>query len=138
MMDWDECKLKNFVKLSSVDENLIKSLILQSQKKLITDKFSPLNKDTASTKVSNNYDSLREILEAIAIQKGFKIYNHDCFSAFLKEIIRLEKESFEFDNLRRIRNSINYYGKDLGIEEARDLILKINELRNKLIKMFLK
>ena len=49
-----------------------------------------------------------------------------------------EKESFEFDNLRRIRNSINYYGKDLGIEEARDLILKINELRNKLIKMFLK
>ena len=134
-MNWEECRIKNFVKETKTDEQLINSLLHQSTKKLITDKFSPLNKDTASTKFSNNYDSLREVLEALAIRRGFKIYNHDCFSGFLKEIMKLEKESFDFDKLRRIRNSINYYGKDVSLEEAEKLINEINILREKLIGM---
>jgi|SRR3989344_2552406 len=134
-MNWEECRIKNFVKETKTDEELINSLLHQSTKKLITDKFSPLNKDTASTKFSNNYDSLREVLEALAIRRGFKIYNHDCFSGFLKEIMKLEKESFDFDKLRRIRNSINYYGKDVSLEEAEKLINEINILREKLIGM---
>ena len=134
-MNWEDCKIKRLVKEMAVDEELILSLIDQSNKKLITDKFSPLNEDTASTKFSNNYDSLREILEATAIKKGFKIYNHDCFFGFLKEILKLEKEAFEFDNFRRIRNSINYYGEDLSLEDSERLIAEVNVLRMKLIEL---
>ncbi len=133
-MNWDECKLRKLVKVVKSDENLIRSLLEQSNKKLITDRFSPLNKDTATTKLSNNYDSLREILEALAIQKGFKIYNPECFSGFLKELFNMEKESFEFDNLRKIRNSINYYGEDISVEVAERLIKDINQLRVKLLR----
>lgn len=136
-MDWKECKIKGFVKEAKQDAGLIESLISQSQKKLITDKFSPLNKDTASTKLCNNYDSLREVLEAIAIKKGYKIYNHDCFSGFLKEVLGLQEESFEFDNFRRLRNAINYYGKDIDLNDAKILITKILRLRSKLIKEYL-
>jgi len=136
-MNWYDCKMKGLVKEIQIDEELIKSLIEQSEKKLITSKFLPLNKDTASTKFSVVYDSLREILEAIAVKKGFKIYNHDCFFGFLKEILKLEKESFDFDNLRKIRNSINYYGKDLSIENAKQLIGEIKKLRIELIKKHL-
>lgn len=137
-MNWNECKLRRFVKNIKADEQLIKSLLIQSEKKIITDKFSPLNENTASTKVSVNYDSLREVLEAIAIKKGFKIYNHDCFFGFLKEVLSLEKESFDFDNFRRIRNLINYYGEDVSINNSKKLIQDIRSLRIKLINKYLK
>ncbi len=136
-MNWRECRLKKFVKKIKTDKQLIKSLLIQSKRKLITDKFSPLNKDTASTKVSINYDSLREVLEAIAVKNEFKIYNHDCFFGFLKEVLKLEKESFDFDKFRRIRNSINYYGKDVSIEDSKRLIRDMRKLRIKLIKEYL-
>ncbi len=136
-MDWEECKIKRYVKESLQDVDLINSLVNQSNKKIITDDFSPLNKDTSSTKFVNNYDSLREVLEAIAIKKGFKIYNHECFTAFLKEFMDLDSESIDFDNFRKIRNSINYYGEDITIEDAESLISKIRLLRKKLIKEFL-
>ena len=72
-----------------------------------------------------------------AIKKGFKIYNHECFTAFLKEFMDLDSESIDFDNFRKIRNSINYYGEDITIEDAESLISKIRLLRKKLIKEFL-
>lgn len=134
-MNWNECKLRKLVKEIKVDRELIKSLIKQSNNKLITDDFSPLNENTISTKFCINYDSLREILEAVALGKGYKVYNHECFFGFLKEILGLEKEAFDFDNFRRIRNSINYYGKDIGVERGGELLKDIKFLREKLIKL---
>ena len=136
-MNWEECRIRKFVKETKADEELIKSLLKTSEKKLITDKFSPVNEDTASTKFVVNYDSLREILEAVALKKGFKIYNHECFTGFLKEILNKELRAEEFDKFRRIRNAINYYGNDLTIENAKELINEITNLRSKLIKEFL-
>jgi hypothetical protein len=136
-MNWEECKLKSFVKEARIDNELIKSLIRESEKKLITDNFSPLISDTCSTKITLNYDSLREILEAVALKKGFKIYNHDCFVGFIKEILKLDKESFEFNRFRIIRNSINYYGENISISNANIIIREIKDLRTKLIKEYL-
>lgn len=132
-MNWEECKLRRLVKEVKPDDGLIKSLINQSNKKLITDKFSPLNQNTASTKFCNNYDSLREIMEALSIRNGFKIYNHECIFGFINQVLKMEKESFDFDNIRKIRNSINYYGEDISIESARKLINEIIILRNKML-----
>ena len=134
-MNWNECKINRLVKEIKADLELISSLVIQSNKKIITDSFSPLNSDTVSTKLCNNYDSLREILEALALQNGFKIYNHECFTGFLKEILKLEKEAFDFDNLRKVRNSINYYGEDVSIEDGGKLIKEVQMLRKKLIKL---
>lgn len=128
-MNWEECKIKRLVKETRTDFQLINSLLNQSKKKLITDNFSPLNEDTISTKFCNNYDSLREVLEAVALSRGFKIYNHECFTGFLREVLGLEKESFVFDNLRKIRNSVNYYGEDISIDEGKNLIIEVRALR---------
>ena len=83
------------------------------------------------------YDSLRELLEALALSKGFKIYNHECYSAFLKEIIKDELSAEMFDEIRKLRNAINYYGKNLNGEETTDKIKEITDLRNKM-KNYLK
>ena len=133
-MDWLDWKNKGFVKESKVDNNLVNSLIKSSEKKSESNKRLGLDETTASTKVSLAYEALKEVLEALAIKKGFKIYNHDCFSAFLDEICKNKSFSAEFDKFRRLRNQINYYGKDISVEEAKIIIKEINLLRIKLLE----
>lgn len=132
-MDWTECKKRNIVKESSVDKNLISSLVRSSERKLATDKFAPLNEVTASTKIANNYDSMREVLEALSVSRGFKIYNHDCFVGFILEVLKTPSEANCFDKLRKIRNGINYYGKNVNVEDAKKIIKELNELRIKFL-----
>ena len=124
-MDWKECNEKRFVKDVSPDNDLAISLLKSSQKKSETASRIGLDDVTAASKITLYYDSLREILEAVAIRKGFKIYNHDCYCAFLKEILREEELGELFDKARKIRNSINYYGKDIKSKEAEEIIQDI-------------
>lgn len=133
-MDWQECKDKKFVKETSEDKNLISSLVNSSKKKSDSNARLELDEITASTKVSLAYESLREILEALAIKKGFKIYNHECFCSFLKEICSEEYLSKNFDRFRKIRNKINYYGAEIPIGDAKILIEEISNLKNKILK----
>jgi len=137
-MDWKECKDKRLVKEISSDKNLIKSLITSSEKKYETNKRIEIDNITSSTKISIIYESLREILEAIAIKKGFKIYNYECFCAFLNEICKDSRLGNDFNEFRIIRNRVNYYGKEIEIKEARDLIKNMISLKNKLIERYLR
>lgn len=137
-MDWKECKDKNFVKEVKINENLVNSLINSSKNKLESSNRLELDETTASTKVSIVYDSLRELLEALAIKKGFKVYNHDCFCAFLHEICQDKTSSLNFDKFRKIRNQINYYGKDVQKEEAKTIIKEIISLINSIINKYFK
>ena len=134
-MDWLSCKKTKMVKEVKIDKNLINSLINSASKKLITADSIKLNENTASSKVSLTYDALRELLEAIAIEEGFKIYNHECYCAFLKEIIKETNLGDKFDDFRKIRNSINYYGKDVSVEEAsfliKNMLILIKEIKQK-------
>lgn len=131
-MDWKECKIKNLIKEVKVDKNLINSLFKSSLKKLQTQALLILNDDTASSKISLTYESLRELLEALAISKGYKIYNHECYCAFLKEILLKSNLGDEFDDFRKIRNSINYYGKEISSSEAKLILEDITQLIEKI------
>jgi hypothetical protein len=127
-MDWEECKDKKIVKSIGIDISLVESLVKSSEKKMQSQELLPLNSTTASSKLSLAYDSLREFLEAIAIHHGFKVYNHECYCAFLKEILGKSSLGDEFDKIRKVRNSVNYYGTDIEESESRDLINKIKNL----------
>ncbi|MFQ5531914.1 MAG: hypothetical protein ACE5ES_04825, partial [Candidatus Nanoarchaeia archaeon] len=76
-------------------------------------------------KISLLYDSLRELLECLALSKGYKIYNHECYTSFLKEIVNKSDLGDEFDKFRILRNNINYYGKQIDKEEGVDFINKM-------------
>ncbi|HIG98094.1 TPA: hypothetical protein HA231_01575 [Candidatus Woesearchaeota archaeon] len=119
-MDWTACrKNKDLVKEVKPDKNLTASLIKSSAKKLYSESLLELNDDTASSKISLAYDALRELLEASALSRGFKIYNHECYCSFLKEVVNESSLGDEFNEFRKIRNAINYYGKDVTAEEAK-------------------
>jgi len=135
-MDWNECNFKKLVKNIKKDTELIKSLSESSYNKLTSEELLTLNETTCSSKISLAYDSLRELLEALALEQGYKIYNHECYTPFLKEILKEVFLSDEFDEIRKIRNQVNYYAKKINIEETNDIILKIKELRNNLINKY--
>ena len=136
-MNWRECKFKKFVKEKRVEEDLIRFLLEESVRKRKSNDLLELDDTTATTKICIIYDSLREVLEALALKKGFKIYNHECFTAFLREVCLKENFAKSFDIFRKIRNGINYYGKRLSKEDARILILKITTLRKEILEEFL-
>lgn len=136
-MDWKECLDKKIAKRVSRDEELIRSLIKTSENKLKTQENIVTDSITASSKFSLAYDSLRELIEALSLKHGFKIYNHEAYTAFLKEVIKNSLLGEEFDELRKIRNSINYYGKEISAEDSKKLICSLKELREE-IKILLK
>src|SRR3989344_2909661 len=115
-MDWQECLRKN-AKLVAKDYNLIKSLKESAEPNLDVAKSIVQSEKSYSSIVVLAYDSLRMLLEALSLEKGYKIYNHECYTSFLKEILNLNDLADKFDSLRLIRNSINYYGKRLGKDE---------------------
>lgn len=133
-MDWKECKDKRFIKEVVKDTYLIDSLMKSSKKRLESSKRLKLDSITASAKISLIYESIRELLEAFAIKKGFKIYNHECFCAFLNEICKDKISSEEFDRFRKIRNQVNYYGREIPIEEAKIIIKDLIFFRSKIGK----
>ena len=136
-MDWETCKKKTLVKEIKIDTNLIEDLKQAAEKKLISEKRLELDDISASSKITLCYDALREYLEALTIQKQFKIYNHECHCAFLKEIIKDSSLAERFNKVRLVRNSINYYGKDISVDEAKEILDEIKEILTTVKKILL-
>lgn len=86
-MNFKKCDKKNLIKKVKIDKKRVKSLILTAKLKEITEDKIPFNKISYIAKISLRYDVLRELLESLAILNGYKIYNHECYFAFLKEIL---------------------------------------------------
>jgi len=131
-MDLLECRKKRFVKEVSIDENKINSILKNSENKLKSADLLPLEGFSTNSKISLAYDCLRELLEALALKNKLKIYNYECYTAFLKEIIKDSLLGDEFDSVRIIRNSANYYGKKISIEDCKDTLIKIKDLIRKI------
>ena len=133
MMDWQDCCNK-FVKEVKADKPMIHSLIISSKNKFLSEQQLKLSDITAASKVILAYDSVRELLEAIALEQGYKVYNHECYGAFIAEILHLSMLAQEFDSLRKVRNAIDYYGKEISKIEADDIITRIYEVRKNFLK----
>ncbi len=134
-MDWKECIKKRIVKEVAIDLELIESLIKTSNNKMKSEEKLKLDDSTSGSKISLAYDSLRELLEALAIKKGYKIYNHECFTCFLKEVLNESIKGDEFDELRKIRNSINYYGKEILIRETEEVLQRMKKFREEILDL---
>jgi len=127
---------KGLVRKTSKDKSLAKSLVQNSKKDIKFLNGLKINENSARKIMTNFYDVLRTILEAISVTKEYKIYSHEAYAYFLQEIGE-ELLAIKFDRFRKIRNSINYYGKDISIEETKENIHEIKKMINFLIKKYL-
>jgi len=98
---------KGQVRKASKDISLAKSLVKTAYTDLEFLNTVPLNENSARKVMGNYYDVLRFLKE-----KG--------------EVIIAEK----FDRFRKLRNKINYYGKDISIEEAKENSDEIKKIIN--------
>ncbi|HLD40309.1 MAG TPA: hypothetical protein VJB13_04160 [Candidatus Nanoarchaeia archaeon] len=134
-MNWNTCLRQKEAKLIKPDLEMAASLEKTSANKTFSSQLLELTEKTVASKISLDYDSVRELLEVIALRRGFKIYNHICYTGFLKEIMNETELAEEFDELRIIRNDINYYGKEVSIIEAKEVLKRLHNLRIKLLKI---
>ena len=133
-MNWNTCLRQKEAKTIKPDLEMAASLEKTSANKAYSSELLELKEETVASKISLDYDSVRELLEAIALRHGFKIYNHVCYTGFLKEILKQTDLAEEFDELRIIRNDINYYGKNVSIIEAKEVLKRLESLRVNLLK----
>ena len=131
-MDLENCKKRGLVKEVNVDLNRMKSLLKVAKNKEKASDILP--EEFLESKISLLYDALRMILEYLALKENIKIYNHECYVSFLKEVLNESRLGDKFDDFRKIRNSINYYGKELDNDEAREILLQMKDFIKK-IKM---
>ena len=124
-MDFKECVKKRIIKKTSSDLDLIESLKKSSSGKLESSRMLKVSNVTAGSIITLAYDSLRELLEAVALKNRYKVYNHECYYSFLKDIVNNNNLALSFDKIRKIRNSVNYYGKGLSVEDAKQIFDEI-------------
>jgi uncharacterized protein (UPF0332 family) len=132
-MDLNDCKKKGFIKKTAPNTNLIKSLIEMSDSKEITVNRADIDNVSISSYVSLAYDSLREILEAICLTKGYKVLSHLCLGELMRELVK-DFDFTSFDRFRYIRNGVNYYGSKVDLEQGKEIIEKIFLMRASLKK----
>lgn len=108
----------------------VSSLIKSSKTTLDFIENSEVTDDNAGVFIKNYYDSLIEILHALACKKGLKFLDHLSFTFYIKEILKREDYAFLFDKYRKIRNGLVYYGKEITKETAEKGAIDIKELIN--------
>jgi hypothetical protein len=136
-MKFEDFIEKGLARKSSRDYELSKALIAQLKIDMEFLDGLEINEKSSRRLMSNYYDLLRSVLEAISSVKGYKIYSHEAFTYFLKENSE-ELLSVKFDRFRRIRNAINYYGEEISTEETKENIKEIKKMINFLKNKYLK
>ena len=134
-------KFEDFIKEGKVrkatpDRFMAESIIKNTFEDL---KFLEQTKLTELSKrklVTNYYDSLRSLLEAMALRDGYKVYSHEAFTFYLRE--KEESEiSLKFDRFRKKRNAINYYGESVSVEEVKEYSKEMKKIIIELKKKYL-
>jgi len=136
-MDLKECFDKGLIKKVSPNFALVRSLVEMANIKEQTVKNAKIDSVNISAYVALAYDALREVLEAICISRGFKVLSHICIGELLKTLLE-DFDHMTFDRLRYIRNSINYYGVKVELNEGLEFINHIFRMKKSLITKYLK
>ncbi|MBI2045520.1 hypothetical protein HYT23_05680 [Candidatus Pacearchaeota archaeon] len=136
-MRFDNFLKQGLARIAKKDENLAKALFMTAKRDLIFLERTEIDEFSSRKIMVGFYDVLRNLLEAIAALNGFKIYSHEAFTFYLKEIGE-ETISVKFDRLRKIRNRINYYGQLVSVEETEENINEMKEIIVFLINKYLK
>jgi|SRR3989338_611075 len=74
------------------------------------------------------YTSLLEMLQAMAVQRGFKVLNHVCLGFYLRDVLHQAELFRVFDDVRQKRNSLTYYGNRMDFPTAKNAIEQCKKL----------
>lgn len=120
---------QGLVKPKRRDDARARNLISGARnRKMVMEKYLPLNKETSVKIIEECYDVIRELPEAKLSREGYKSYNHEVVVSYLLELGFSKEETLFLDSLREIRHGTKYYGKTVSEEYAskvKDFLTKI-------------
>jgi len=109
-MSWKQCVDEGIITQAVPDEErsnqmlIMANLSLKFWDKKVADEFIVL-------KVEAFYDIIKELIFAHLYKNSYNCTNHLCLIAYLKEKIKdFDFEIQKIDELRKVRNEINYRG----------------------------
>lgn len=113
MMGWEECIAKKTIKKIEPDKERVRNMLKMidirqefwdSLSVIIDDKYS-------SILIEGYYEIIKELLTAYLNLNGLESSNHECLIRyFQKEKSDLNVEAEKMDELRQVRNKIDYRG----------------------------
>ena len=118
------------------DLPLAQSLIKTSEKHFKVVRMLEIDEITKETVLVMAYEALRELIESVAIREGYKVYSHEAFTFYLQEKGN-EALARKFDRYRKLRNGVNYYGKEIPLAEVRAALQEIPELLQEVKRKYL-
>jgi len=133
-MSWKECVDERIITQSVPDEERSNQMLIMANLRLkfwdkkVADEFIVL-------KVEAYYDIIKELLFAHLYKNGYNCTNHLCLIAYLKEKIKdFDFETQKIDELRKVRNEINYRGLTIKKDylernelEFKNIIIRLKE-----------
>lgn len=132
-MNFEEFVKIKKIRVGEKDPQKAKALVKMSDNNILTAENMQIKEESSSSIFGIYYEALRELVEAVSILNGYKIYSHEAFTSYLKKL-KEERISELFDRFRKIRNGANYYGEAVSPEitlqakkEIKKLCLKIKE-----------
>ena len=140
MIEWEEAR--NQVIKTAIDKEKAKSLYLMLKERKEAVKFlEPLR--FTSIVIENYYEIIKESLTALMALDGYKSLSHEILISYLKRFHKefLEHEIVFIDEMRKLRNKINYDGfkvRPQYYEINKENILKIIEKLDKILERKLK
>lgn len=134
MKEWREIKdeVREVIKDKEIAESLSKTVDIRFEAiKVLIEK--DLEKFT-SVIVEGYYEIIKEILTALIAIDGYKTTSHEALIIYLKEFYKnFDDYEINFiDDLRKIRNKIDYKGFSLNPEYLKRNNLEIQNIINKL------
>ena len=137
-MEFEDFVKEGVVKRSSRNPALVNALLKSSAKSIKNIERTNIDELNAESVTAETYDIMRELIEVKLNIEGFKSYSHEATILFLKKFKEFnEGEIIFLDNLRKVRNGIKYYGKEVypdDAEKARNFLMDILPKLKKLVK----
>jgi len=135
-MSFEESLEEGYAKRVRVDTIRARNLSSAGRKAVETAKVIPLSETSSKTILRELYEGLREYCEAIGYKHGYKFLSHEAITHFLADILEEQKVSSRFDRYRKLRNGINYYGKDMALGTVEKASEEIPSLLRRLERRF--
>lgn len=135
-MRWETCIDEHIARHDNPSDAKINRLREQSQDTRQTIHELPDEPASARSKALLAYDAVRELLEAVAYKEGFDIHNHECYRAFLQEVMGASDLAKTFDDLRKQRNRLEYDGKTISSEKSDAYVETAEDLYDDLTTFF--
>jgi hypothetical protein len=121
---WDECLGNN--SSYNVTRDIAKSKALMDTARGRIAFFDTIKEDEANMNYifEGYYSSLLETMHALVLSRGFKVENHICLGYYIRDVMKQSRLFYIFDDVRKKRNSLIYYGKQMDADIAKEAISK--------------